>query len=200
MHVRTLRQWFFVRQRLYSIASCLLLDNMGSGRLRAALLRWSGASVGRRCFFRGGLQIQESFDLTIGDDVFINSGCMLDCAAPIVIENGAQLGYQVTLVTGDHAIGDPECRAGDHCAKPIRIGRGAWIGARAVILPGVTVGRGAVVGAGSVVTRDVPVDTLVAGVPARPLRQLADDDEQGPDQHPSPAEIASAQAGQDAGR
>jgi acetyltransferase-like isoleucine patch superfamily enzyme len=56
--------------------------------------------------------------------------------------------------------------------KPIRIGRGAWLGARVIILKGVTVGEGAVVGAGSVVTRDVAPYTLVAGNPARFIREI----------------------------
>jgi len=172
MSLRTRRQWFFVRQRLYALISGLLLDNMGSGRIRAALLRWNGAMVGKRCFIRSGLQIQESFEFTIGDEVFINSGCTLDGSAPIAIGDRVQLGFQVTLVTGDHVMGDPECRAGAHRARAIRIEPGAWIGARATILPGVTIGRGAVVAAGAVVTRDVEPNTLVAGVPAKVLRTL----------------------------
>jgi acetyltransferase-like isoleucine patch superfamily enzyme len=59
---------------------------------------------------------------------------------------------------------------------PIRICRGAWIGARSIILKGVTIGEGAIVGAGSVVTRDVPAFTIVAGNPARILRELATDE------------------------
>jgi acetyltransferase-like isoleucine patch superfamily enzyme len=194
----TLRQWFFVRQRLFAIASFLLPDSMGGGRIRAALLRWNGAVVGRRCFVRGGLVVQESFDFTIGDDVFVNAGCTFDGAAPIVIENGAQLGFQVTLITGDHEIGEPRSRAGAHCARPIRIGLGAWIGARAVILPGVTIGRGAVVAAAAVVTRDVAPDTLVAGVPARVLRELPGDTAEADAIPSAPAETSELQPSQDA--
>jgi maltose O-acetyltransferase len=168
------RQWFFLRQRIFAVLSFLLLDNMSSGRLRAALLRWNGALVGKRCFVRGGLQVQESFEFTIGDDVFINSGCVFDGSAPIAIGDRVQFGFQVTLVTGDHHFGPPESRAGEHRPRPIRIEEGAWIGARALILPGVTIGRGAVVAAGAVVTRDVEPDTLVAGVPAKVLRMLND--------------------------
>src|SRR5690349_19280629 len=96
------RQWFFLRQRLFAVLSFLLLDNMSSGRMRAALLRWNGAKVGRRCFVRGGLQIQESFQFSLGDDVFINSGCVLDGSASISIGDRVQFGFQVTLITGDH--------------------------------------------------------------------------------------------------
>ena len=168
------RLWFFLRQRIFATLSFLLLDNMSSGRLRSTLLRINGARVGRRCFIRGGLQVQESFRFVIGDDVFINSGCVFDGSAPIEIGNRVQFGFQVTLVTGDHRIGPPAGRAGEHHARSVCIGDGAWIGARAVILPGVTIGKGAVVAAGAVVTRDVEANSLVAGVPARVVRSLPD--------------------------
>lgn len=166
------RQFFFVRLRLFQIASFFLLDNASSGRLRAWLLRWNGAKVGRRCYVRGGLTIQETFQITLGDEVFINNGCWFDVSAPITLEDRVQLGFQVTFVTGNHEISDPYQRAGAHCPEPIRVCVGAWIGARAVLLPGVTIGEGAVVAAGAVVTKDVAPNTLVAGVPARPLRLL----------------------------
>ena len=166
------RQWFFIQQRIFGVLSFLLLDNQSSGRLRAALLRLNGASIGKRCFVRGSLQMQEGFGIVLGDDVFINSGCCFDLSAPVVIGSRAQLAYQVTLVTGGHAIGTHENRAGKHCPVPIHIGEGVWIGARATVLPGVTIGAGAVIAAGALVTKDVPADTLVGGVPARFIRTL----------------------------
>ena len=166
------RQGFFVRQRLFTSLSFLLLDNMVCGRARAALLRWNGATVGRRCFVRGGLLIQESFGLALGDDVFINAACCFDLSAPITLGNRVQLAYQVTLMTGGHDFGAHDSRAGKHRPQPISIGDGVWIGARATVLPGVSIGAGAVVAAGALVTKDVPPDTVVAGVPAKPIRTL----------------------------
>ena len=92
-------------------------------------------------------------------------------------------------------MGDPECRAGAHLARPIRIESGAWIGARSTILPGVTVGHGAVVAAGAVVTRDVEPNTLVAGVPARVLRSLEPSSERAREELVEPEH---ARSGQDA--
>lgn len=169
---QTHRQAFFVKQRLYSLLSVVLLDNAASGRLRAALLRLGGASIGRKCVIRRGLILQESFRLRLGDRVFINAGCCFDCSMPITVGDDVQLAYQVTLITGNHRIGGERQRAGPHTPRPIVIGSGAWIGARAIILPGVTVGDGAVVAAGAVVTRDVPPNTLVAGIPAAVVRSL----------------------------
>ena len=172
MQAKLSRQWFFIQQRVFSVMSFLLLDNQSSGRLRAALLRFNGASIGKRCFVRGSLQMQEGFGLVLGDDVFINAGCCFDLSAPVVIGSRAQLAYQVTLVTGGHAIGTHESRAGKHCPAPIHIGEGVWIGARATVLPGVTIGAGAVIAAGALVTKDVSADTLVGGVPAHFIRTL----------------------------
>lgn len=166
------RQGFFLQQRGFSFLSFLLLDNMSSGRLRAALLRINGARVGKKCFIRGGLQMQEGFNLHLGDEVFINAGCCFDTSALITLGSRVQLAYQVTLVTGGHQIGSHDCRAGSHTPQPITVEEGAWIGARALILPGVTIGAGAVVAAGSVVTKDVAPDVLVAGVPAKVVRSL----------------------------
>ncbi len=166
------RQGFFLQQRSFAALSFLLLDNMVCGRARALLLRLNGASVGRRCFVRGGLLIQEGFGLVMGDEVFVNAGCCFDLSAPIILGSRVQLAYQVTLITGGHEIGTHDGRAGSHRPAPIHIGDGAWIGARATVMPGVTVGAGAVVAAGALVTKDVPPDTLVAGVPARPVRAL----------------------------
>jgi acetyltransferase-like isoleucine patch superfamily enzyme len=167
------RLGMFVRLRLFALFSALLLDNQSSGRLRAGLLRLNGARVGKNCFVRGKLLLLEGFDLTLGDDVFINSGCCLDFAAPIRIGNRVQISFQVSLITGDHHIGGHEQRAGRVCPRSIVIEDGAWIGARATILPGVRIGAGAIVGAGALVTKDVAPDTLVIGVPASVHRELS---------------------------
>ena len=82
------------------------------------------------------------------------------------------LGTGVTLCTTGHPI-DPEARAkGGMYSFPITIGDGAWIGAGAIILPGITIGKYAVIGAGSVVTKDVPDYTIAAGNPCKPIRKI----------------------------
>jgi acetyltransferase-like isoleucine patch superfamily enzyme len=67
---------------------------------------------------------------------------------------------------------DPERRGGERYSRPVVVEDGVWVGACATILPGVTLGRGSVVAAGALVARDVPPHTLVAGVPARPIKSL----------------------------
>lgn len=112
-------------------------------------------------------------NLHLGKNVFINLGCRFQDTGGISIGDGTLIGHATTLTTLDHAI-DPARRA-DMRPSPILIGRNVWLGAGVTVVPGVTIGDGAIVGAGSVVTRDVPADTIVAGVPARTIRSTGYD-------------------------
>ena len=89
----------------------------------------------------------------------------------IFIGDGALIGHNVVLATLNHAM-SPHDR-GTMIPAPIHIGKNVWIGSNATILPGVTIGDGAIVAAGAVVTRDVPENTIVGGVPARIMRHLS---------------------------
>jgi acetyltransferase-like isoleucine patch superfamily enzyme len=166
------RQLFFLKQRTFSSISFFLLDNKISGKARAALLSGMGAKIGKNCFLRGGLTILETFDLTLGDRVFINNNCTIDCSAPVTICDGVCIGYNVTLSTGNHVLGGPTKRCGIGIAKPITVKEGAWIGAGSIIFSGVTLGEGSVVMGGSVVGADVAPNTMVGGNPARPIKKL----------------------------
>lgn len=166
------RQLFFVKQRTFTSFSYFLLDNRISSLIRAALLSGMGAKIGRNCVIRGGLQVLEKFDLVIGNTVFINNNCTIDCSAQVTICGGVCIGYNVILGTGDHAIGGPEKRCGEGTPRPITIKEGAWIGAGSTIFSGVTIGAGAVVMGGSVVGADVAPNTMVGGNPARPIKKL----------------------------
>jgi len=107
---------------------------------------------------------------TIGTDVFINHGCSFLDLGGITIEDQVLIGPQVKLVTENHPL-DPTARKG-LITKPIIIRRNAWIGAGATILPGVTVGENAVVAAGAVVSKDVPANSVVGGVPSKFIRNI----------------------------
>lgn len=110
------------------------------------------------------------FNITLGQDVFVNAGCtILDCAR-VIIEDQCQLGPNVQIYCAEHHK-DPVKRSVDglEIARPVRIRRRAWIGGGAIILAGVTIGEGSIVGAGSVVTKDVAPGSIVAGNPARAI-------------------------------
>ncbi len=107
-------------------------------------------------------------NLTLGKDVFINIGCRFQDTGGIAIGDGTLIGHGSTLTTLNHGV-DPDHRA-DMIPAPIVIGRKVWLGAAVTVVPGVTIGDGAIVGAGAVVTRDVPANAIVGGVPARLIR------------------------------
>ncbi len=107
-------------------------------------------------------------NLTLGRGVFINLGCRFQDTGGITIGDGTLIGHGSTLTTLNHDV-DPERRA-DMVPAPIRIGRKVWLGAAVTVVPGVTIGDGAIVGAGAVVTKDVPANAIVAGVPAKLIR------------------------------
>jgi acetyltransferase-like isoleucine patch superfamily enzyme len=108
--------------------------------------------------------------ITIGQNVFINFDCTFLALGGITIEDDVLIGPKVSLVTENHPL-DPEQRKG-LIGKPIRIRKNAWIGANATILPGVTVGENAVVAAGAVVSKDVPDNTIVGGIPAKFIKNV----------------------------
>ncbi len=173
-----------VRQELNGVRSLVqialvvsrVLPDLVGNRIRASSLRLAGVSIGVGTVIGGGIRIvgvgRIEDRVTIGARSWINAGCYLDVSAPIEIGADVAIGQQVLILTQTHRLGPPRRRAGALTAAPVSIGDGCWVGARAIILPGVTIGAGAVVAAGSVVREDVAADVLVAGVPARRVRAL----------------------------
>lgn len=111
--------------------------------------------------------------IRLGKKVFINSGCIFMDRGGITLEDGAFIGPNVNIITENHAE-EPGLRHSVY-TKPILIKRNAWIGAAAIILPGVTIGENAIVAAGAVVTKDVPDNMIVGGNPAKIIRKIKTD-------------------------
>lgn len=108
--------------------------------------------------------------ISIGKNVFINHACSFLDMGGITIEDGVLIGPRVNLVTENHPL-NPDERS-TLLTKPIRIKQKAWIGAGATILPGVTIGENAIVAAGAVVSKDVPDNLIVAGIPAKIIKSI----------------------------
>lgn len=109
-------------------------------------------------------------NIAIGKRVFINSGCRFQDQGGITIGDNVLIGHNVVLATLNHGLA-PD-RRGHLYPAPIIIGKNVWIGANAMVLPGVTIGENAVIAAGAVVNKDVPENTIVGGVPARVIRSI----------------------------
>lgn len=109
-------------------------------------------------------------NIRVGRNVFINHACTFMDRGGITIEDNVLIGPKVNLITINHPL-DPAKRQST-ISTPIVIKKNAWLGAGAMILPGVTVGENSIVSAGAIVTKDVPPNTVVAGVPAKMIKKI----------------------------
>lgn len=109
-------------------------------------------------------------NISVGKNVFINSGCCFQDQGGITIGDVALIGHNVVLATLNHDI-DPRKRSTMHPA-PIVIENNVWIGANATVVPGVTIGDGTVIAAGTVVSKDVPANVIVGDVPAKIIKKI----------------------------
>ena len=133
-----------------------------------------------RRFWLGRKSVIESYccinnavgDVTIGDHTRLGLHCTV--IGPVCIDNHVNLAQGITVTALNHNFADSSRKIDEQgiSTKPVVIGDDVWIGANAVILPGVTIGRHVVVAAGAVVTKDVPDYSLVAGVPAKEIKKL----------------------------
>ena len=135
---------------------------------RVLVLRAWGARIGAGCLVYADAVIWVPWQLTMGDGACIGDRAEIYNVAPIALGARAVVSQQALLCAASH-----DHRRDDFplTSAPITLGVRAWVAARAIVLPGVTIGDGAVVGAGSVVTRDVAAGCTVAGNPARVLRR-----------------------------
>ena len=109
-------------------------------------------------------------NIHIEKNVFINSGCKFQDQGGVYIGENSLIGHNVVLATLNHDM-DPYHRADLH-PKPIHIGKRVWIGSGSMILPGITIGDNSIVGAGSIVTKNVPPNVIVAGNPAKFIKNI----------------------------
>lgn len=136
---------------------------------RHALLAERLAEVGADAVIRPPFHCDYGFNIHLGNHVFLNFNCVILDMVAVTIGDGTQIGPAVQIYAADHPRDTLTRRAGLELGRPVQIGRNAWIGGGAIILPGITIGDAAVIGAGSVVTRSVTAGQTVAGNPARPL-------------------------------
>ncbi|PNZ70109.1 sugar O-acetyltransferase [Staphylococcus croceilyticus] len=116
------------------------------------------------------------WNVKLGRNVFVNSNCYFMDGGGITIGNDVFIGPSCGFYTAHHPLTYKERNKGLELAQPITIGNNIWFGGNVVVTPGVTIGDGSVIAAGSVVTKDVPENSLVAGVPAKVVRTITEED------------------------
>lgn len=144
---------------------------------REAMLREMFAEIGSGCYIEPPLHANfGGGHVHFGNNIYANFNLTLVDDTHIYIGDNTMIGPNVTIATAGHPI-LPELREkGYQYNMPVRIGKNCWIGAGAVIVPGITVGDNVVIGAGSVVTKDLPSDVVAVGNPCRVLRPVGDRD------------------------
>ena len=109
-------------------------------------------------------------NIKVGEDVFINACCHFQDHGGVTIGDGCQIGHNVVFATLNHGVAPEERK--HTIPAPVVLGKNVWVGSNSTILQGVTICDTAIVAAGAVVTKDVPVNTVVGGVPARVHRKI----------------------------
>ncbi|KQQ50359.1 DapH/DapD/GlmU-related protein [Plantibacter sp. Leaf314] len=143
-----------------------LASGVPNNAVRLAALRSWGAVIGAGCAIHHGLQVRGARRLSLGADCFIAEDVTLDARGGLAVGSHVSINSGAQIWTAQHDSASPVFA---YESAPVRIGDRAWINARSIILPGVSIGEGAVVAAGAVVTKDVPAWTMVGGVPAKPI-------------------------------
>jgi len=154
-----------------------LLPRRNAGEKRASLYRLVGFRIGQGTVIEGGQRITGDLglfaNLIVGSHCQLDADCVLDLEERITLGDSVTVGPGVMILTSTHELASKERRAGPVVRSPVTIGKGAWLGARSTILPGLTVGEGAIVNPGAVVTKDVAPHTRVGGSPAVQIEVLA---------------------------
>ena len=146
------------------------------GKRREELLREIFAHVGEGCYIEPPLRANWGSHTHLGDHVYANFNLTLVDDTHVYIGDYVMIGPNVTISAAGHPV-DPDLRReAMQFNFPVRIEENVWIGAGAILLPGVTVGKNSVIGAGSVVTRDIPENVVAVGAPCRVLREIGERD------------------------
>lgn len=136
-------------------------------------------AVGKNVWIEPDFRCEFGKNITIGEDVYINFGCViLDCGQ-VTIGNQVLIGPNVGIYDANHALDAEERMDGALLPGKVTIGNRVWIGGGTIILPNVTIGDDTVIGAGSIVTRDIPAGVVAVGNPCRVLREITDKDKVG---------------------
>jgi maltose O-acetyltransferase len=133
----------------------------------APLLRSLFGSVSKTAFIEAPFHCSYGFNISLGENTYLNAGCVILDSGPVTIGDGSMLGPGVQIYCADHHRDGAQRARGIEIAKPVTIGNNVWIGGGAIILPGIRIFDGAIIGAGSVVTKDVAAGRTVVGNPAR---------------------------------
>lgn len=144
--------------------------------VREEIKRQLFRSVGKNVFIEPDFICEMGNNISIGDNVFMNFGCIIFDMGEVIIGNNVMFGPRVGIYTTNHAFDPDERIANVVISKPVHIGNRVWVAADVKIVQGVTIGDDSIIGAGSVVTKDIPAGVIAAGNPCRVIRAITEKD------------------------
>jgi maltose O-acetyltransferase len=159
------------RVRARDLCQALNATREADEAIRRRLVRELFGAGGETVWLQPPFYCDYGSNITLGERVFFNFNCIVLDVCPVRIGDFTQFGPGVQILTPLHPL-DAALRRREEYGRPVEIGADVWVGAAALILPGVRIGSRAVIGAGSVVTRDVPEGVLAAGNPCRVIRTI----------------------------
>lgn len=164
-------------RKLHAVKGCQKLEAIdpldAEGKEKA--IRELFGKVGKNPNVLTGFHCDNGRNIEVGDEFLANYNVTILDIAKVTMGNNVWIGPGTLIATVNHPLNPAGRRKHLGIAKPVHIGNDVWIGGNATILPGVTIGNNVVVAAGAVVTKDVPDNTLVGGVPAKKIKDLVND-------------------------
>lgn len=139
---------------------------------RTEYLKNAFGELGKDVYIEPPLYIDHGYNIYIGDNVYMNTGCIILDQCPVRIGKNTLFGPRVGVYCALHPIDAMIRNLLVEGGKPITVGENCWIGGNAVLCPGVTIGDNVVIGAGSVVTKDIPSNTIAVGNPCKVIREI----------------------------
>ncbi|KAN0012139.1 hypothetical protein ACTFIV_005694 [Dictyostelium citrinum] len=139
---------------------------------RKAITKQLFGSTGEKIYLEPTLRVDYGYNIHVGENFYANFGAIFLDICPITFGKNAMLAPNVQLYSATHPIDPTERNSGLEFGKPITIGDNAWIGGGAIICPGVTLGDNVVVGAGAVVTKSFGSNVVIAGNPAKVIKEI----------------------------
>ncbi|ARQ07973.1 Acetyltransferase [Macrococcoides canis] len=139
---------------------------------RCQLIKEIFGTTGEHIHVEVNIRVDYGYNIYVGENFYSNHDLTILDVAPVTIGDNCMVAPGVHIYTATHPIDPMERNSGLEYAKPVVIGDNCWIGGRSIINPGVTIGNNVVIASGTVVTKDVPDNVVVAGVPAKVIKQI----------------------------